>query len=506
MAKLDSGKIIYGKPNARYRALKNLLFNPRMTYDDVNNFRTKYEWEFDNIIRHMYTFIYNSPKIITYLNKYTNNLFFFRKMTFYDFILTLKACLVEHNIFTRNNIYFHNTKINKFELEEALIKKVLSEYFTDSNSREIDFYYQLYMIGVITNEDISEIDYITNGTRTVKLHLPETNALNRESSKNDVTINEIIKIESARTNFLKDYSDELNKYKLSSCSDECPLFTNQMIRLEGNPTEAGEIDLMFINFGPTLVDVKHGRVLRDQTSRNNLELIPEDKKWLIVNLINCGYHSKSAIGNDSQIKQLIDRCSPIFNKIMEDFPSKKYVLIGEEAFNKFLGEEGIEFSDVIGEELQDKYIILAPNVKSSPSTKLKIKMAWQRINNYLNEESIPQEAIICDEEESSKEEEIKEDVIIETKTEKPKLKGEKRLLFNISQLNNKTMLMIYIDEYGNKYYDKKPNMMPGFVYSGDYKDCDVLSSSVDQKFMMNPTQKNELTKILREKIKELKGV
>ena len=53
-------------------------------------------------------------------------------------------------------------------------------------------------------------------------------------------------------------------------------------------------------------------------------------------------------------------------------------------------------------------------------------------------------------------------------------------------------------------YEKKKNIISGYVKETSFKNCSVLADSVDVEFSMNKMEKLKLSKLLREKMAKLK--
>lgn len=470
--------IIKYKPSY-FEGLKKLtkyIIDDKITDDKLSEFINKYNLD-NNIIKRILTLIYNNPNIIIYINKYMNNLYD-KNPDLIDFIKTFRYILKSNNILNSKYIHYHKSTENKIQIQQQILN-LLSEYFPDMNFHELKFFYKLYLINKITNDDIIELDLLLhNNEQTIKIS-PDNINIKDIKKETDISVQELINNQNKISSFLDKYNNDLKNIKLNQCDKNCKLYLNNFVNIEGskNILDIGPIDLLIINLFPSFDDYKSKQIFKnDNFIRQQINTFPENKKWLLINLIMCCSKNKISIGNDHDVNNMIYNCSSICSKILNDFPCEKKILIGEDVYKYIINDNN--YKENLGNEINNCFIINDFSLSKSQKNKKINEEIWVKINNYLK--NIPNNHL--------------------------NNISDRRYLLDIRELNPEEILIITTDELGNKYYEKKPNKVKGYVRNTDYIDCNIISDDIDIEFPMNKVQKNKLSLLLKEKINKLKEI
>ena len=481
------------KPNY-FEGLKKLvsyIVKPNLTKDELIFFLDKYKLD-NTIIKRLFTMVYNMPNLIIYFNKYMNNLYL--EPDLIDFIYSFRYVLQSNNSLYSKYIHYHKSTVEKYPLQMEIMN-LFKAYFETRydlylNYSELKFLYQLFLIGHITQTDVIEIDLlINNNQQTIKLEDDFQLERCERDKCTDITVKELIESQNKLSSFLLDYNGKIQQLKIDKCNN-CKLINHKLIDIDGNISNQCELDLMIINLFSNDTDLLKNKILSSPNMvRTNIELFPPYINWMLVNQICCCPKNKSELGKNSEVLDIIEHCdNNIVQNILSDFPSRKYVIIGEELFNKYIKSKytDFEYDNYIGTEI-DNYFILSDNTRSL-SHKQKNEKLWERIQKYLKS---PRE---------------KTTQIVTTKQNNfSKKNNEKLYLLSIKELSDDTILLIYTDCRGNKVYRKEKNKMSSFIKTCDFKECNIIADSVNCEFTMTKMQKNKLNNLLRNKTRELKG-
>ena len=472
------------------KKLVSYVVKPKLTKDELTSFLDQYKLD-NTIIKRLLTMTYSMPNLIIYFNKYMNNLYLEPDLV--DFIFSFRYVLQMNNSLYAKYIHYHKSNVNKFPLQLEIME-LFKKYFETRynlylNYHELKFLYQLFLVGHITQTDVIDIDLLVNNNqRTIKID--DDFQLERDEcdKRIDITVQELINNQNKLPSFLIDYNGKLHQLKNDNCNN-CKLLNNKFINIDGNISHQCELDLMIINLFSNNDDLLKNKILTSPNLvRTNIDLFPSHINWLLINQICCCSKNKSELGKNIEVSQLIEKCGHnIVNTIISEFPSRKYAIIGEELFNKYIKSKYSDFNynDYIGTEV-DNYFIFSDNTKNQ-THKQKNDKLWSRVQEYLR---APREKIT----------QIKS---IKSNDSSKKDSG-KLYLLSVKELSNDVILMIYTDETGNKVYRKEKYKMTSYLKTRDFKECDIITDQVDQEFSMTKLQKTKLNNLLRNKTKELK--
>lgn len=492
-------KNIISKKPSYFDGLKKIFYvilKPNLTRNEVSKFLECYEID-GSIVKRLYTMVYNMPNILIFLNRYTNNLYD-KEPNLVDFIFSLRYILKINNSLSNKYIHYHKSNENKIILQQQLIN-LFKEYFSqqynnDLNYHELKFLYKLFLINHITDKDIIDIDLlINNNKQTINLNSNYVREKLATDDKINVTVQELINNQQELSKFLIDYNNELQKNKLEKCSNSCSLFNNTFVNIDGNISNYGDVDIVIINLFSKLEDSNRNKILSEKNNiiRQNIELFPNTTKWLLINQICCSVKNKSHLGSDDNLHDIIEMCNfNIIDKVINDFPSKKYIIIGEELFNKYIKIKynNFDYQEYIGAEI-DNYFIASQTsnkFKNQLDEHRNLKM-WENVQNWLRKP-------------------------VEIKKIQPNISSDKKIidekiyLLDIKELSNDEVLLIYTDSNGKKIYRKENNKTISYIKNKDFKSCDIITDDVDSKFSMTKLQKLKLSNLLKLKMKELKDI
>ena len=318
------------------KAITTWLFNNKRKKEDIENIIDLYGID-NSFIKRFFLYTYNSPHLTYYINKYLNHLYNFNKFDTVDLLFSL-AYLLDVNRLSRKNIpekllYLKNTELadkNKQKIKEILydyFDKLFDKTYDDS---ELNYFYDLVNLNVITYQDIEQIDKHLNGDKS-SFKLETSSQITQK-----ITNSQTLDIYRELSDDIKNFCNQAKQFILSrdECK-KCELFGKPTVILDTNMETGGEVDIAFIGLNPGTEEVeigkpfvgKSGKILRERMS-----LLPSDVKWIIYNVILCHTKNENEIKNPEDVKT---RCKDLVNAIAQTFPAKIHVPLGAKAFDWF---------------------------------------------------------------------------------------------------------------------------------------------------------------------------
>ena len=499
----------------------NAIVAQKLDEEVLNGIIEKYKID-NTIIKKLISYVSGNSHVLIYLNKYLNKLG--GNYSLVDYIKAYRYILqCNSSLDSRGFFYFKAT-----DCTDPMQKKIidlLGEYFFLTTGirfhyRELLFYYDLFLIGEISHDDIYHADVlVNNGQQTIEL-----SGFIPPKPKNDdiVSIQKVISSIKSTTGGIEKINSDAYQMKLDKCKD-CKFFQNPFLAVDGNLVNGDSPDVVLINLGPSLDDFKNKKMYKEGSFlRKQIEEFPEGTRWLMINLIPCAFKSRSSIGSTDNVKNLMEQCYSVVQNTIETFKADLYILIGEEVAGEYTSEP---FTDALGKLIDNKFIIVHhPSNLRNPKAQIKGKEIWRFVQEHLKDIEInpnnkTDEPIVIVEEVQPVKEDVQESQVI-VKTEEiivgenkdPAAKNEKTqksrpenlLLLDVRELRSGKVLMVFTDKDGNKYYEQKDKKQTGYIKDKDFKECGILSESVDLEFSMNGYQNSQLKKLLREKLSELK--
>ena len=492
------------------KAITTWLFNNKRKKEDIENIIDLYGID-NSFIKRFFLYTYNSPHLTYYINKYLNHLYNFNKFDTVDLLFSL-AYLLDVNRLSRKNIpekllYLKNTELadkNKQKIKEILydyFDKLFDKTYDDS---ELNYFYDLVNLNVITYQDIEQIDKHLNGDKS-SFKLETSSQITQK-----ITNSQTLDIYRELSDDIKNFCNQAKQFILSrdECK-KCELFGKPTVILDTNMETGGEVDIAFIGLNPGTEEVeigkpfvgKSGKILRERMS-----LLPSDVKWIIYNVILCHTKNENEIKNPEDVKT---RCKDLVNAIAQTFPAKIHVPLGAKAFDWF-GLKGTVGS-LSGKIFKNNNTTIIPIMHPSSANynhenlgKFKdhfqaildqfktannnIQQTVSSINKISTQTTTTQKTNIEIPENSTK--------IITSVT--PDL-----TFFDVREINDK-ILKIYIDQNGQKRYFLTDYSTSFYVKNANWKQCDQITDKIDGKVIISGKDKYQVTKKIRDKFTKLK--
>lgn len=488
------------------KAMTSWVFGKTRRRDELENIIEIYGLD-NNIFKRFLLYSYNSPHVVYFVNKYLNHLYNFNKFNTVDLVFSYMY-LMDINRINKKSIpdsllYLKSTELN--DRNKTKIKELLEEYFDnihnkDYNETELNFFYDLVNLNAITFDDLDKIDKNINNNKST-LKLEEVTAL-PNSPRINTTVLDIYRELSLP---IKEACDEAKQFIIDrpECKD-CELFGKPTIILDTNATDMGEIDIMFVGLNPKADDVevgkpfsgKDGKILRERMS-----LIPANIKWGITNVVWCQTKTEADIKNIDDVKT---RCRPLSEGIISVFPAKIIVPLGAKAADWFDVKGGMaNISGKVFEKNNQKIIpIIHPSAANYNTENLdKFKKDFGAVLTTLNPHHEKVSA-------------ASSFVVPEIKTIEPSFSttGDKFVttvtpdltFFDCREIDNK-ILMIYINEQGQKKYMLNEYNLHFYVKNSSWRDCDQVTEKVDGLVTITGREKGQAIKLVRDKLNIIKN-
>ncbi len=474
------------KPNMfiGLKALTNWMVSRYRNEQELNNLKEKFGFNKD-IIKRIISYAYNSPHIIHYINKHMNNLYDWNKYEFNDIINSLMYIFERNGILSSNSFYYLKSSKNK-DINRQSIMKILDEYFRvifdkQFNGRMLRFFYELYLCNEITIEEIIEWDRtLHNGQKTLRIKEENPPEWESQMSTSKKSVEEMIE---NKNKFPEEIQYLINKIQnikknRSECKT-CPLYGQTMVVLDTNMKTCDKVDVFILGLNSGTEDAKmnqpftpndkSGKYVRNEISKWN-----KDTTWLISNTILCSTPNKEFIGKNSDIDKVRECCEPLVMKLIEKFKGELYVLVGADAAKAFSLTDKIS---VISGMFYDGDLpaipVVHPSSMRNPISTEAAKKGWSAI---------------------------------EVKIKENQFGVDEQMLFDVKELENGNVLHVYINSEGKKQYIEKPYKLTGYVKKKAYKDCEIISDEVTDKFEYNKTDRFIILKELKQKLNGLKEI
>ena len=499
------------KPNflSGLRELTNIITFSSQDKNKIEQFINKYNFD-ESIFKRLISYVYFYPHLIHYWNTYFNDFFLWnktfsskikRKENTIKLLMSFGFTLIKNNCNNKKNYMFIKSELLR-DKNRYVIQKLLREYFETINNKkynekEINFFYDLFLNGVITDIDLMKIDQLLHdGKSTIDIQtfeIPESN--NQTETKNIVEIN--TSFDFTKREFTKEISDfihNVKKYKLSrpECQ-KCGLFNSQMVVLDTNLEKIEPVDIAFIGLNPGTSEKEIGLPfvgVSGKKLREKLYLLPNNIKWVIFNVVLCYTKSEKDIPPDAY-----QNCLDNFKNLCKEFDPKYYVFLGGSAA-KYIGiNSGITKKS--GNIINGKFI---PIIHPSSLRSQKMIDIWDRSfetvynlfknnntnqiiqnNSQINKFNIPQNQIIT---------EIDENLTF----------------FDVKDIGNNKIIKIFIDQNGQKKYLFEDYKIEFHLKNTDFKNCQMISNQVDYKISIDGSRKFFISKLLHDQLKNIINV
>ena len=476
------------------KSLSKYLMSKKRNTEQFLKLIEKYDVEKSFLLSRVISYNYNSPYIIYYINKYMNEKFDFYKYDVSDYLESVSLLMDQNN---QTKLFYLKSNELK-DTNYPKIKKLIREYYLITknkflNDTEIVYLYNLFLKNVITYDELNKMNLVINNTE-LKL---ENLDIEEESITNTDAL-EFYRIQVLNKE-INDFCIDLKEKKanLKSCH-ECKLYSNSMVILDTNLKNINDkLDFMFIGLNPHTGDSLYNKPFTD----NNDDIFREklsklNSNWMITNAIMCCAYTQKDIGkNDKEIMKICSKCNIYLKEIMNKFPSKVYILIGKYS-NQLFDVKGsiVQINGKPTKDMNNRIIIpiIHPSmVLQNKNINLPLfNEAWNVIYQFDEKLKIkPTESAA-----QNKKNEISTEIININKTEK------KLTYFDSINLDDSKILNIYIDQDGNKHYEKVDYVIPIYIKNTDFKNRPMFSDEFDYVTYVTGRSKYKLTKTLKDNL------
>ena len=382
------------------------------------------------------------------------------------------------------------------------IKKLLKNYFKTINGKtyneiELNFFYDLFLLNVISDVDLMKIDQLLNdGKSTIKIETFSKPIIQNENvieTQNNVSFEEKTFSEKIQSfiNNVKNYKKERKQCR------NCGLFNSKIVVLDTNINDIKPVDIAFFGLNPGKTESEKdlpfvgvsGKKLREKIS-----LLPNNISWIISNIIMCYTNNEKEIPKEAYIN-----CQEMFKNMCEAFPAKYYVFFGNSA-SKLAGiNESI--TKASGKIYNNKII---PIIHPSSLRSEKMINIWNKsfetvFNLFKSNENINVRNFNTNDTNDTFYKNIPKNKIITNIT-------EDLTFFDVKQLQNNKIVKIFIDKNGEKKYLFEDYFLTLNVKNSNFKDCNMISDSVDYVVKYKGSNKYYISKLLHDQLEQIKNV
>jgi hypothetical protein len=413
-------------------------------------------------------YILNNRNIVYYYDKYLE--IKYKKYDFSDFMKTM-SYIIRNNINNKNQFLYLKFNRSKFNTFYADIKKCGIDSLDD-----IDKLFRLHINGILSKHTIDQniivesekIESVKMDIESDSLSVPETSI----SSQNILS-----EIDAA-------LRDKISEFKINSpgCK-KCTQYNNQALPMISN------IDSIDSPYTVKLVFDHPPNNKDEMTFINHFlrKLRNRSIKFISVFLYSCSNTTKEPTD-----KSAIKSCSEIREKLNLLNKEKLTILFGTNCKSKF----GIKGSIIqtSGKLHFGKYFVI-----ESPYDALEDEKKYERYQKNVDkliehiDEDVGKYTI-------NHEEKPKPIIEKSVKSKMIDTPSKDLSLFNIQYMEEE-ILYIFIDKNGEKFYMKKPVEHEVFIKLGKMMNNGFITSDkMDFKLKVNKKQKEELCKMLNNKI------
>ncbi len=475
------------------KELLNWMFNNHRVQEDLEQIIKKYQFDI-SLFKRLTSYVYNSPHLIWYINKYLNELYNFNSFDLIDLIYSYTYLFEIHHK-NQSKKLFHIKSDDLADKHKKKVKELLNQYFTKIYDKkysdsELNFFYDLFTLDVISVNDIKKIDNHLNGL---------------DSNNNSIDISELelyktinLQNKTNQSYSILDINRSLSEEIIKFCNKikakiidrpeckKCELYGKPCVILDTNLEEPGPVDIFFVGLNPGKDEVKFDKPFVGKSGlflRQKIAKI-ENIKWVITNVILCHTRNEKDIRNPDDV---IERCRQLVAEIASAFPSKIYVPLGSKAAKSMQLTDNI--TQISGKKFVSEYYTIIPLIHPSSAVN------YGQIDKF-NENFKTIYDIFKTKEEVKK----KDEQVIESSIE-----SEDLTLFDIKELNEK-ILKIFIDKNGRKRYILEDNIFTFYVKLGTWKECSQIEDKVDLKVIIPGHLKSAILKRVKDTLNQAKEI
>lgn len=471
----------------------------------INNIK-KYNANESYVVSRILSYAYKYPHIILYFNKYMNDLYDYSKFKYSEIISSLRL-LYKYNNLTKKDLYYiksNENKDNRYQILDIIYKYYKFIYEYKLNISELNFIYELISIGKLTKDQINDMNKIVNGKDSKNIEFKQQSTDNENNLNNNFeTYFEEMKnrkLSDEIQTFVDDI--KIRKKNREECKN-CKLYDRSIVVLDTNVSTFEPVDIVFIALNPGESEKVFDKPLIGKAGkfhRKFMHLMHPDTKWVLTNILLCQTANQKEIGKkDDEIITEALKCYGNLNDILTKFPAKYYALLGVPVMKMF-GLKGsiVQSSGKITEINGCKFIPMphpSAVMQYHGDFEIAYKSSFELIYELLNNDKEKKQIKLSDININKIENKIIE------KTDTDTLNST---LFDITVLDGKTILMVFIDDNGNKKYIKKEYKEPIYIRNKDRTDCNMLESEFDYILYVNGYNKQKLISSLNDSIETAK--
>lgn len=497
-----SKKSIIPKKKNYITGLKELtkwLFS-RRDEKEVQELIMKYELD-NALLKRLASYTYNYPHIVWYINKYMNSLY--QKFDLISMLYTF-GYLLDINQRNQAKKLFYIKSNDLMDKNKQKIKILLSEYFDQiydkhCNDLELNFYYDLIHLNVITLDQVHKLDeFLNGGKKTIDLSFDDINVITNPQQFNTNVLDIYKPLPESIQNFCNDIKTEvLNRPQCQKCE----LFGKTTVIIDTNANDFEDIDIAFIGLNPGTEESKIGKPFVGKSGKLLREVIsklPANIKWVIGNVILCYTRNEKEIKDADAV---INNCYDLFVKIFTKFPTKTYVPLGAKATSVFGIKESI--TSVSGKTFKDRNFTIIPLIHPSSAANYgqmdKFMADFKTIQNSFNTNIEPTTTKQMKKQTSTKpisniEIGLPENISLEDLT-----------FFDVREINDK-IIKIFIDSNGKKQYVVEDYKMKFNVKYKNWQECNQITNEVDYRVEISGKEKSFIISKVREKLNQFKSI
>lgn len=424
----------------------------------------------------LFNLLQNHPRVIRYLNKHLNGLYFFSQNTdISEWLETFKKIIYDNKI---NQLYFFKFQALNIDKFNDSLKKFCEE--TNShpfNTNEIANLFKLYQNGLITLPgEVEEVD-----ASEIK------NAFTEE-----IKIINIPKSESI-INLINTYNNYKNKR--SPCT-QCPAFYSKMLILDTNLTEIKPANIVVItDLAPTAAEIEAQQFLVDPNGKifkSNLQRFV-DRLGITYVISTLSFCELKGDGK-KQIKQ----CKDFISEIDKTF-NPDYIVLAGMKIKSALEIKGAA-SKLHGQAIGKYFFVNAIADLDKKDGILKLDQAFMELEKLLA--SKPKvETIAANVAVNQSQPQSNTSYNPTPQVQNSNITKQDTLL-NIERIGEK-LLYVFIDPNGNKKFNLINPEFPVYYKKGDFAKCNYIDSEMDAIINLTLAQKKELSTLLNQKLHNL---
>ena len=480
------------------------------------------------VFKRLMSYNLNYPHIIQYCNKYINGFYEFNSLSSNKLvhmenkvrlIRTIKY-LMDINFQSHKNKLFYLKSSDLKDENRNQIKKVLKPYFEKVhniiyNDKELDFFCTLFERGFISEDDLYDVDRLmNNGKKQMNLNLSTIGFTNYQDEIKPAIMTAEQYMEECKK---RQFSQKIAAYRMSLIDFKktrqeciaCQLYGKPMVSLDTNMEDFGSVDVMFVGLNPGKEEVDNDKTFIGRPSlklREKIMRFHPDTKWVITNLIFCHTPNEKDLG-EGWDKVANDCMKHFLWDVFMKFPPRVVVLVGRQAKEKFHISDPI--TKASGVVYPQNNCLLIPLIHPSAVARSQQKYGPIFENSWKNiYEKVGTPVNVSCEIQNQTQAQPRNDCSQYLTSENMITKvTDDLMLFDIINLDNDTILKIFIDRNGKKKYYREEYKMPIYIKnSSNWKSNEMITDAVHAFTVVEGKNRYYVNKLLKEQLERIKSV